>query len=408
MMAAAELRQAISDVLAEAEAMPRPERGAPTSAHPELSLTATQMLPLGAEINATAWLDVNGDGVSDLICARDDGSLVATGMDGQVHFDIPTGDSPLLCVWAGELGGERTIISGARDGMVRCYDPTGILRWEHRNVNWGYGSRPSVYSLAVGDFDGDGADELVLGCHGGVTLMDLSAQPTVVRFTEVYSHVIDVLLPVRPMDDGQDWLALNASGGGLKLVDPVAGVVVDSFAQFWGGEASYAAPHTFNGDETWFVHAGANGVGAGQLLREPWMAGERAKAALWSESSWYRRTDGETRAVLVRDPDADGAPEIITGNETGFVVAYDHLGQRLWEKLIDTPVNAVASADLTGDGQKELVVAGDGPGLTLIDAERRVLGIWSPAGETAIVRLAPTKAGLVAVTRDGRALLLKP
>ncbi|MCD6360630.1 MAG: VCBS repeat-containing protein, partial [Armatimonadetes bacterium] len=123
---------------------------------------------------------------------------------------------------------------------------------------------------------------------------------------------------------------------------------------------------------------------------------------VWSEDSWYVRTDGETRAALVADLDGDGTDEIITGNETGFLVAYDYRSQRLWKKLTGTPINDLAIADVTGDGREELLIAGDAPGLTAMTAAGEMVGVWSPGG--GVLRILVRDGGITLLMRDGRVL----
>ncbi|HUS80539.1 MAG TPA: VCBS repeat-containing protein, partial [Armatimonadota bacterium] len=402
------LRHAIADLLESAEQAQPPQPPAPIA--PELPMTvseAASLLPAGAPINATAFSDLTGDGRDEVICAREDGHLVAAGLGGGAIFDIATGDSPLLCVWVGELSGRPAGICGARNGMVRCYDAQGVAVWEHRNTHWGYGAKPAVYSLAVGDFTGDGTDRLALGCHGGVSLLELGPEPRFVCFTEVYAHKVAPMQAINIYGGAKQWLLLNTSGGAMKLVDAAEGVVADSFARFWGGRASYLGVHQFEGDDLYFVHAGANGVGCGRLLREPWLEGKRGLGEVWAEDSWYRRTDGETGACVVHDLDGDGVPEIITGNETGFLVAYDHHGERLWKRLLGTPVNDLALLDITGDARPEITAACDHPGLSVLDAERGLLAQWSPGDGAAIERLLVVGDALLAVTRTGEVIRLR-
>lgn len=388
---ATRLRGAAQAALAQARAV-TPVSGA---APPEPSTWAeTQpLVEAPAAVEASARADLTGDGADELLLARTDGRLVAMAADGAPLFDLTLGESPLLCVWAGELQGRTTVLAGARDGMVYACEADGALRWSYRNRHWGYGARPSVYSLAVGDLRGDGTAQLALGCHGGVTLLALDgAEPSFARFTEVYAHVITPMDPVRLPGESRDWLAVNSSGGGFKLVDPVEGVVVNGWVSAWGGQAYYQAEHRIDGQQ-WFVQAGFLGVGVGRLNAEAWRAGRRGYQDLWGELGWYFRTDGETRGLLVIDFDGDGTPEVISGNETGFLVAYSLTGQRLWKRLVGGPVTGVLDAGALAPGG--LIVTGDDPGLVLLDRELAEVGRWSP----------PTGAGIARAWLEGERLL---
>lgn len=344
--------------------------------------TARPLLTGPAPVEASRCADLTGDGAQDLLLARTDGHLVALTVDGATLFDVALGDSPLLCVWAGELQGRATVLVGARDGMVYGCEPDGTVRWTYRNRHWGYGARPSVYSLAVGDLRGDGIRQLALGCHGGVTLLALDGpQPEFVRFTEVYAHVIAPMQTVRLPGESRDWLAVNSSGGGFKLVDPLEGVVVNGWVSWWGGPAYYQAEHRFGGEQ-WFVQAGFVGVGVGRLNAEAWLAGKRTYADLWGGQGWYYRTDGESRGLLVTDHDGDGTPEVISGNETGFLVAYSLTGERLWKRLVGTPVTGILDAGELQPGG--LIVTGDDPGVLVLDRTLTEVGRWSPPDGTGV------------------------
>lgn len=357
------------------------------------------LIPPSSPVSASVHVDITGDDEADLIMARHDGHLVALSSRGDLIFDVSLSNKALLAVWAGELQGRPTVLCGSRDGMVYACDANGEVLWTYRNQHWGYGSRPSVYSLAVGDFRGDGSKLVALGCHGGVTLIEPDDEPLFVRFTEVYAHDIVPMSTVQLPGETHEWVMLNSRGGGLKLVDPTAGVVVNGWRQMWGGRAWYQRMHRI-GNALWFVHAGFNGVGASRLDRVKWQTGQRGE--VWEDGSWYQRTDGETRAALVDDFDGDGTPEILTANETGFLVCYALDGRRLWWELVGVSLNDLALADLApGDGS-ELVIAGRQPGITIMNRGRRRLMRWTPDNGAGVVRLWANGRELLAITSDGQ------
>jgi len=395
---AARLHDPVRVAVAQARATPPAATQAATA--PATWATARSLVEAPAPVEASLRADITGDGAPELLLARTDGHLVALAGDGSPVFDVALSESPLLCVWAGELQGQTTVVAGARDGMVYACEADGTLHWSYRNTHWGYGARPSVYSLTVGDLRGDGSPQLALGCHGGVTLLALDgAEPSFVRFTEVYAHNIAPMQTVRPPGESRDWLAVNSHGGGLKLVDPVEGVVVNGWVSWWGGPAYYQAEHRIDGEQ-WFVQAGFVGVGVGRLNAEAWQAGKRAYSDLWGGRGWYFRTDGETRGLLVGDFDGDGTPEVISGNETGFLVAYSLTGQRLWKRLVGGPITGIIDAGALQPGG--LIVLGDDPGLVVLDHELTEVGRWSPLTGAGVARAWLEGDRLLALDTDGQ------
>ncbi len=360
---------------------------------------ARRLLGPSASIKASARADLTGDGADELVMARADGHLVALMSGGEVLFDAALSESALLSVWAGELQGRPTVLCGTRDGMLYACDAGGQVRWSYRNTHFSYTTRFSVYSIAVGDFTGEGTRQVALGVHGGVVLLSLAGEPRFVQYTQVYAHDIVPIHPLRLPGEERDWVLANSAGGGPKLVDPVEGIVVNGWAAMWGGRAYYMEEHRM-GDELWFVHAGFNGVGAGRLDEQKWRAGERG--AVWAEGSWYIRTDGETRAVLVHDLTGDGVPEILTANETGFLVCYSLTGERLWTKLIGTEISDLLRADVLASDGMELVVAGREPGLTVLDGRRQELLRWSPDDRASVSQVREVNGGLMLTTGNGQ------
>ena len=190
----------------------------------------------------------------------------------------------------------------------------------------------------------------------------------------------------------------------MKLVEPVAGTVVHGWAAVWGGVASYLRAHQVHKDGLHIVYAGPHGVGCGKLLRQAWTKSELSSANCWGEGSWYKRSDGETKATLVADLDENGTPEILTGNETGFLVCYGLDGTGLWKRLVGTPVNALLLGDVIGGPSPELIVAGSDPALTLYDVGGSLLGRWHPRRADPITRLWRRRGDLLATTGKGAVL----
>lgn len=73
--------------------------------------------------------------------------------------------------------------------------------------------------------------------------------------------------------------------------------------------------------------------------------------------------------LLVTDLDDDGTPEVVSGNETGFLVAYSLTGQRLRGRVTGAPVTDILNgAPIILGG---LIVSGDDPSRLVLDGGRR-------------------------------------
>jgi hypothetical protein len=396
------LREAVAGILTSipGTAPSRTAAAVPAGEVPRLS--ARTLLPPGPELTDARWATL-ADNREVLVACRADGRLLAVDIGGQALVDVATGKAPLLSVWAGTLDGQTTLLCGAQDGTLLAYDLAAKLLWQERNTHLWYGPQPAIYSLTVADFTGEGGQSIALGTHGGVSLTD--SRGRFLRFTQVYAHAVFPVEAVTLYDSPRPWLLANTWGGGLKLVAPAEGVVLDGWAAFWAGTAFYQRLERFGGDETYAVQGGTFGIGCGKLRAEGWSQGQPAAPA-WDPASWYKRTDGETRGVLVHDVDGDGLPEVLTGNEAGFLVCYDHTGKLLWKRLVGTAINGLVAVDLNGDGEAEVVVAGDRPGLRVFDRAWHDVGTWSPESGAPVVRLWSIGQAVAAQTADGAAAVV--
>ena len=269
------------------------------------------------------------------------------------------------------------------------------MLWKSRNTRLWYGPTPAVYSLTVGDFAGDGKDMIAVGTHGGGSLFD--AQGNFVSFTQTYAHAMQPLHTVSIYGDKQQWVLGSTWGQGLKLWQPVKQQIVEPWFASWG-RVAYDVRMIPVGEELWFGYAGPHGVGYARLDRTAWLAGKR-DTSVWADA-WYIRSDGETTALLPMDMNGDGVPELLTANETGFVVWYSLKGERLGKKLVDMQVQDMALRKASRTGKAELVLVGENPQVLVLDQKLQPIGGWYSEFES-FQRLLNTPTGLLIQSHYG-------
>jgi hypothetical protein len=336
---------------------------------PEMAGPARVWNPGETTINDTCLADLDGDGKQSLVAVTADGHVVAMDLQGKERFNVALGPEPLLSCWAGKLNGQTTVLAGGSNGALTALDATGKVLWKSRNTRLWYGPTPAVYSLTVGDFAGDGKDMIAVGTHGGGSLFD--AQGNFVSFTQIYAHAMQPLHTVSLYGAKQQWVLGATWGQGLKLWQPAKQQIIDPWFSSWG-HVAYEVRMIPVGDDLWFAYAGPHGVACARLSREAWAAGKR-DASVWADA-WYIRSDGETTALLPMDMNGDGTPELLTANETGFLVWYSLKGERLGKKLVDMQVQDMALRDTNRDGQPELVLVGENPQLLVLDRKLQPVG----------------------------------
>jgi MYXO-CTERM domain-containing protein len=141
---------------------------------------AAPSLPPDVE-QAIASLDVNGDGVADVLYASAASGIDAlSGVDGTPIDGFPiymaSGDEseepplqhqPITAVIVADLDGDGLMeaIVGSRTGYVYAIN---VEAGEDRGMAWSFYVGAEVISLATGDVDGDGEIELLVSCNDGV------------------------------------------------------------------------------------------------------------------------------------------------------------------------------------------------------------------------------------------------
>ena len=302
--------------------------------------------------------------------------------------------------WTHRLSGRvRTVLALADGGVVaggdgeavRRLDASGQEVWTHQlewqPMNWDYWTwlNCKVLSLASGDIDGDGTDEILAGCadrhvyafdEGGALLWRSACQwgpPT-------------CLAVVRLSDgDGRQVLA--------GMADPSIHGCVRVF------DARGACVKTLSRPDimSWSIPSWS------KCLRAADLNGDGVDEVLSGVDTNHRQLivyggDGE----VLWDADAGGAVlsvaytegRIFAGASNGYVQCFETGGDRLWHRFLAAPVFGLSP----GEGGGCLVALGDGRTVGL-DGSGEVG--WSSGGNAITAAAAFPGGGLLVGRRDG-------
>ena len=283
----------------------------------------------GTEVRSVAVGDVDGDGVPELI----------TGGDGcnEVWYTL-----------------DNTTYQGpCSNGLLRIWHWTGTaLALEHRE-GWSTVRGVWVYSVAVGDVDGDGVPELITGGLIHDKTRHYKGQLRIWRWME----------SILTLEQSEEWLTGDHTEVRSVAVGDVDG---DGVPELITGGLVRNGLHTY-----------------GQLRIWHWSSA--ALTLEWSEE-WLTGDHTVVLSVGVGDVDGDDVPELITGGRTadgihlkGQLRIWRWTGTTLtleqseeWATRGDTYVRSVGVGDVDGDGVPELITGGRARGWTRIKGQLRI------------------------------------
>lgn len=276
-------------------------------------------------------------------------------------------------VWWLEVaeGGPRgkPVVVAKWDHALRVLELDGTLR-TNGNVPWGT-------QAALGDLDGDGREEILLGAE-----MDGSPEPWV----QAVNHAVEPFGPSVQFHDMRPLctvfsLDLDGDGGREVALGDFRGCVStmrypdflwdDCFPDVKGEEPSgdpYAARLLAalpDGRASYLVVARVTGG-----VRVPTGGGK----TLWT----YDAAEGEGIIDMVAgDLESDGRGEVVLLSPGGKVTALGLDGHEIWSEELEEPASSLALVDWDGDpGSLEIAAGGDAGKIAVFDSQGRLLQQW--------------------------------
>lgn len=374
--------------------------GAQRAQEPTLAATATVEAPAWAPtwklpallqdgqpaaIHCLVPADLNGDGAEELLVGWGRRAVCLDGA-GRELWSLETG-ARVNDFATGDLNGDGKpeVLIGSDDECFYLTDASGrLLSKTHCDAALRVGTSsvrdPRVSNVAIGDLEGDGQLDVLIGTRNGNILRYNTKLQRQWAFNQVEHGTLRMKLIDLDKDGTQEIVAANRYGS-VEVVTA----------------KGLAAPGTYSelGDVVFDVgdldadgkYEIVNGSSTGALTCTRW--GDKP---LWSFNNYgYGATE-----VRIADYDRDGQPEVAVASETGYVYL---LGPDGTTKASRELSSAVLSLTALGSGTEACLAAGcrDGRVFVLDGRLRPLQSLQTPGPVTrlAVLRVAGKPEGLI-------------
>lgn len=297
--------------------------------------------PLGLVDSSPAVVDMNGDGISDIVMTTTAGSVLAVDHKGQQIWmrgvQIPISIPPTVVDLVEDETPEVLVVN--QSGHVYCMaGKTGDPIWDYSlpgKIEWG------TTALAAYDLDGDGALEIIAADDGGHVVCLSRDGEKVWQYDGTHGH--GMCPAVGLIGDRKEPVVVLAGPKAALVCLDAQGKVL---WQLEGKNGASPVIADIDGD-------GQNEIVGGQ--DNAVIAADATGRVLW-QHAMPKTIDS---SIAVADADENGVNDIYAIDLAGTVVALAPDGSLQWTANVRERVRrSPAIADVDGDGKLEVVVAG--------------------------------------------------
>lgn len=340
--------------------------------------------------------DLDGDGTEEIIVLRGRQAHLV-GADGTIRWSFTTGGiSRAVCT--GDLNGDGVpeVLVGSDDEHVYILDRNGKeLRRHHCDIPLRVGRSsvrdPRVGTLAVGDLEGDGKPDIIVGL--------LNAN--LVR----YDTDFNMVWRVDSIEHGSRELELRDLDGDGKL-EILAANKYGHVEIFNAAGTQLAGPYSELGDVEMAI-GDMNGDGKPEIANGSSTGALRVMTFGGDYTFDFPNYGFAVRQALMADMTGDGREELLIGSETGYVYLVGAEGKVIAQHNFQDTVTDLA---VVGFGGPRLIAAGcDDGAVYLMDAAGAEAGRFVLGESVSMVQPVQVAGGqLLAAAGAGQLVLLAP
>lgn len=282
-----------------------------------------------------------------------------------------------------------------RPAVVKIMDETGrqikkIKAFPNRKVG---------LSIATGDIDGDGVEEIVAGLliGGSEVALYRGNGEEIGRFTAFWSKKgIEVATGDVDGDGVEEIVVAGRRNGKVRVFSYQAGQIIDTGVHIKATrhkrKTTRIAACDTDGDmkEEIITFTGTRGTTMARL----WQIDTEEPIGNWTAHRATRfNIHKRTKAVTCTDTDGDGRAEIYTVTNRKLII-YDTQGHKISELLQLRRPSSIAIADINGDGAKEIIIGRTDGTVELWDMEGQRRGRFRAFGSHTAIRVSTGDIGL--------------
>ncbi|KYC52024.1 MAG: FG-GAP repeat protein [Candidatus Methanofastidiosum methylothiophilum] len=230
-------------------------------------------------------------------------------------------------------------------------------------IKWRYHTADDIKEVALGDVDGDGRFDIVIGSGNYVYVLDVFGQEIWKRKTinfvnSVSSNDLD--------GDGRSDIAVGLINNGIEVFNSdgeklweywmpssIQKVIIKDIESDGYGEVIAISHNQTFVDNAWVV---LNHDGCVRFQSKEFFFPNIELLGYYSGTTKKWEGDDELRTLLAEDINGDGNTEFIATTRLNDILVFDYNMNSLWGYHFDYPITSVSLGDLEGDGFKEILL----------------------------------------------------